>query len=133
MKLFTLILIPAILSFGLTAAAADASSNPDAPLVLVNLKDGRHIQADEKGMTVYLFDQDKDANSTCYDGCAKIWPPILAKDGEVLGASIGMSVRKDGTHQLTYDGFPIYYFAGDKDSGDINGDGLHGVWHIIVE
>ena len=123
--------------FSLTTAFAAYGDIPpvpgeDAPLAIVALADGREILAKD-GLTVYLFDQDVDANSTCYDACANAWPPVLAKEGESFGASMGITIRKDGSQQLTYDGFPIYFFVGDGASGQINGDGLGGVWHIIVE
>ena len=48
-----------------------------------------------------------------------------------LGANLGVTTRKDGSQQLTHKGKPIYLFAGDGAPGDINGDGLGGVWHIV--
>ncbi|MBY0385559.1 hypothetical protein K2X05_10415 [bacterium] len=115
-------------SYGNGAAKVDE----DAPLKVTKLSDGREILTKD-GMTVYIFDNDQGSVSSCYDACAKAWPPVLAVAGEVLGESMGVTTRKDGSQQLTYDGLPIYFFAGDGAEGDINGDGLGGVWHIILE
>ena len=41
--------------------------------------------------------------------------------------------RKDGRLQSTYDGKPLYFYAGDKKKGDKTGDGIGGVWHIVSE
>lgn len=41
--------------------------------------------------------------------------------------------RADGTMQWAYDGKPLYFFANDKSKGDMMGDGVDGVWHIIKE
>ena len=30
------------------------------------------------GMTLYVFDKDKNGVPTCYDNCAKQWPPYLS-------------------------------------------------------
>ena len=104
-----------------------------APLTEFELSDGRDVVATEEGRVAYTFDVD-DANvSNCYDACAKTWPPILIEDATALKAPMGVTTRKDGTLQLTLDGQPLYFFKGDKNPGDINGDGLGNVWHIIVD
>ena len=36
------------------------------------------ILTDAHGMTLYTFDKDTDGASTCYDACAKKWPPLVA-------------------------------------------------------
>jgi predicted lipoprotein with Yx(FWY)xxD motif len=42
-----------------------------------------------------------------------------------------MITRDDGTKQVAYNGWPLYYFAGDKAAGDDNGQGLaDGKWVI---
>jgi predicted lipoprotein with Yx(FWY)xxD motif len=33
--------------------------------------------------------------------------------------------------QWTYDKKPLYFFADDKKKGDMAGDGLGGVWHVV--
>ncbi len=84
-------------------------------------------------MTLYVFDKDKDGVSSCYDDCATKWPPYLGKEGDKMEKDWGLVKRTDGKMQWTYDNKPLYFFAGDKNEGDKAGDGLGGVWHVIVE
>jgi predicted lipoprotein with Yx(FWY)xxD motif len=92
---------------------------------------GKKILADRNQMTAYVFDNDTTGVSTCYAACASAWPAILLKAVEVPTGSFGVTVRKDGKRQLTYEGRPVYLFFGDHKPGDINGDGLQGIWHLI--
>lgn len=86
-----------------------------------------------KGMTLYSFDKDKGGVSACYDKCAKQWPPAMAGATSKLGKGWTAVTRKDGSKQLAYDGKPAYYFAGDQKTGDKNGDGLGGIWHVLQQ
>ena len=88
---------------------------------------------DAKGNTLYIFDKDKGGVSACYDACATKWPPYLGKADDKLTEGWTLVDRTDGTKQWAYDGKPMYYFAGDKKPGDVNGDGMGGVWHVIKE
>jgi predicted lipoprotein with Yx(FWY)xxD motif len=94
--------------------------------------------AGEDGMTLYTFDQDTEGTSACTGGCADNWPPFTVDEGEEATAGegvtgeIGTITRDDGSTQVTYNGAPLYYFAGDEAAGDSNGDGLNGVWHIAA-
>ena len=88
--------------------------------------------ADSNGMTLYVFDKDNGSESVCYDDCAKNWPPFLMKDDDKASDKWGMTTRKDGSMQWTYDNHPLYYFIGDKKAGDTLGDGKGGVWHIVT-
>lgn len=88
---------------------------------------------DMSGMTLYTFDKDAGGVSACYDDCAAKWPPYLGNADEKMPADWTLVDRTDGTKQWAYDGKPVYFFAGDKAKGDMAGDGLGGVWHIIKE
>ncbi len=85
---------------------------------------------DSAGMAYYTFDKDtKNAGtSACYQGCAVQWPPVPA--GSSTGQSFGKIERTDGSQQLTFNGQPLYYFIGDVNPGDQNGDGMGGSWHL---
>ena len=92
-----------------------------------------------KGMTLYLFTPDTKNQSNCTGNCAKIWPPLVVPSGMTAPTSLaGLSgvfatmSRADGTTQLTYDGSPLYTFAKDAKPGDINGQGIGGVWWAVV-
>jgi predicted lipoprotein with Yx(FWY)xxD motif/plastocyanin len=94
------------------------------------------IVTDDKGMTLYLYTKDTKNTSNCYDKCATAWPPLLtsgaAKAGTGADSSLlGTTTRKDGTTQVTYNGWPLYYFAKDKQAGDATGQDVGGVWYVV--
>jgi predicted lipoprotein with Yx(FWY)xxD motif len=87
------------------------------------------------GFTLYRFDKDKGSKPTCYGACAKKWPPLLTEAKpygvDVVKSKIGTTKRKDGTTQVTYFGYPLYTFVGDKGTGEVNGNGVQafgGTW-----
>ncbi len=92
------------------------------------------METAENGMTLYTFDNDAGGMSACYDDCAANWPPYLGEAGATM-AEEGWTLveRTDATMQWAYDGKPVYFFAGDAAAGDMNGDGVGGVWHVIDE
>jgi predicted lipoprotein with Yx(FWY)xxD motif len=52
-------------------------------------------------------------------------------DASVTG-EIGTITGVDGATQLTLNGWPLYYFAGDSAPGDTNGQGVNGVWWVLT-
>jgi len=93
----------------------------------------------ENGMTLYLFTPDATApgKSVCNGDCAASWPPLTVEAaGDVVAGSgvtgaLGTVTRDDGTTQVTLAGSPLYYFAGDKAAGDVNGQGLNDKWYVV--
>ena len=87
--------------------------------------------------TLYMFDPDMQGESTCYDQCATNWPPLTLDEGEpaagagVDAALLGTTERTDGTTQVTYDGWPLYYWAQDAAPGDATGQAVNGVWWVL--
>ncbi len=91
---------------------------------------------DDKGMTLYLYTKDTPKTSVCYDSCAQKWPPLLTKGAPVAGAGVdaaklGTTQRKDDTLQVTYNGWPLYYWWKDTKAGDTLGQDVGGVWYVI--
>jgi len=119
---------------GLSEAASEESSESGGGAIEVESSDLGDILVDSEGMTLYVFDNDTDENSTCYDDCEANWPPltgeVTAGDG-VDESLLGTSEREDGTTQVTYDGKPLYYFAADQAPGDTNGQGVGDVWWVV--
>jgi predicted lipoprotein with Yx(FWY)xxD motif len=104
-----------------------------APLKEIEIADGRDIVADSNGRVVYTFDLDEKNVSNCYDGCAKTWPPVVVQSADALQEPMGVTVRKNGELQLTIDSKPLYFYRGDQEAGDMLGDGLGNVWHIVED
>jgi predicted lipoprotein with Yx(FWY)xxD motif len=119
-----------------TATPTTVPTKPIALAVATNDKFGKII-ADGNGRTLYIFAKDTKDTSTCYDDCAKRWPPFLtqgktdAMDG-IDAASIGSTKRKDDTRQVTYQGWPLYYWNADTKPGDTFGQGIGGVWWVLM-
>jgi predicted lipoprotein with Yx(FWY)xxD motif len=89
------------------------------------------ILVDAQGRTVYLFRKDAGTKSACTGACATAWPPVLSAGAPAAGSGInasllGTTVRSDGQRQVTYNGHPLYLFAGDQAPGDTNGEGSTG-------
>ena len=92
------------------------------------MKDG--MMVDQKGMTVYTFDKDKDGKSMCNKGCVENWPPMMAPmDAKPMGKWTPIK-RDDGTMQWAYEGKPMYNYKMDTKPGDTSGDGKGGFWHM---
>ena len=89
------------------------------------------------GMTVYTYANDTKNVSTCTGQCAAAWPPYVVPVGTRLNlqagvdGSIATTTRADGQLQVTYKGKPLYFYSGDKKSGDTLGQNVGGVWYVV--
>lgn len=85
------------------------------------------------GFTLYVLDNDLNAEtgSVCNDACAAKWPPLIVNDPVVNGVNdLATIERNDGSLQATYKGRPLYFFSGDKQTGDMNGEGVSNIWWV---
>jgi predicted lipoprotein with Yx(FWY)xxD motif len=118
------------------AAASLAPAGGAAAVMIANTSKGTAL-ADASGMTLYTFDQDSRGSgaSACTGSCATTWSAAVAPEGVIarpigLTADLSAITREGGLRQLTYDGRPLYRYAGDHAAGDVTGDGVDGVWHV---
>jgi predicted lipoprotein with Yx(FWY)xxD motif len=102
-------------------------------ILLVSATQAAGMLTDKAGMTLYVFDKDTGGMSSCYDDCAKNWPPYLGTAEDKLTEGWTLTKRTDAALQWAYDGKPVYFFKGDKKKGDMAGDKMGGVWHVIIE
>jgi predicted lipoprotein with Yx(FWY)xxD motif len=113
---------------GSNAAASDGISAAKASgvgSVLVNAE----------GFTLYYLETDAQSQVTCTGGCAQTWPPDLVTsvpDAAGLSGQLGTIANPSGGKQLTYDGWPLYTYAGDSAPGQANGQGSGGVWFAMT-
>jgi predicted lipoprotein with Yx(FWY)xxD motif len=93
------------------------------------------VLADSKGFTLYWYSKDTRMTSACTGGCATAWPPVIGKPAAAMGVrltgKLGTITRAGGMTQATYKGHPLYTYAGDTAPGQVKGNGLGGVWHVL--
>ena len=113
-----------------SAAAASGGSLKTATI------GGATVLTNAAGFTLYSFAPDTPTTSNCNGTCAQNWPPVTgpATASGVTG-TFGTIKRSDGAVQATFDGHPLYTFAGDTAPGQNKGNGLNaagGLWHEIT-
>jgi predicted lipoprotein with Yx(FWY)xxD motif len=96
---------------------------------------------DCNGLPLYINmnDTPNSGSSSCTDAaCTAEWKPLTMASGKepMVGQGVDKSLvstitRDDGTVQVTYNGWPLYLYAADKNPGDQNGVGLDGQWFLI--
>lgn len=119
------------------AQLATATPQPKAAILKVSQSDqlGQFL-VDDKGMTLYLYTKDAPNTSNCYEQCEVAWPPLFTNGAPVAGdglqaSLLGVTTRKNGQTQATYNGWPLYYWVNDQKPGDTTGQDVGGVWYVI--
>jgi len=123
-----------------TSGGSSTSTSSPAAATAGSLKSatigGATVLTSSRGFTLYSFAPDTSTKSNCNGTCAQNWPPVT---GPVTAAGVtgtfGTIKRSDGSVQATFDGHPLYTFAGDTAPGQNKGNGLNvagGLWHEIT-
>lgn len=119
-----------------TSAPSSASSASAADLAVAQTSLGE-VLVDARGMTVYVFDKDVvgATSSACTDQCATAWPAVDATTAtptdDGVDAELATITGVSGAPQVTVAGLPVYTFAKDAAPGDVNGQGVMGVWWAL--
>lgn len=91
----------------------------------------------QDGQVVYAFENDTANTSNCSGECADFWPPVLADGaphamGDLDSTKLGTIARPDGSSQVTYNGWPLYYM--DEPAGEIHCQDMDmhgGKWWVV--
>ena len=116
------------LSTGIAAAYTAPLSTPSGITIVDVSESGHQIPkflwrrlGDSEGRPLYTYDADQSGNSSCYDQCAKEFPPFMAPaHAEPLG-DWSILVRSDHLRQWCYQGKPLYRYSGKDPGGEPNG------------
>ncbi|MCW3018010.1 MAG: hypothetical protein JWN10_318 [Solirubrobacterales bacterium] len=130
-----LALAAAFAAMALASSAATVGSASSATL-------GERVLVNAKGRTLYVLTPETARHLLCTSGeCLKFWPPLTVPSHRtklVRGAGVhgrlGILRRKNGMLQVTLNGLPLYSFAEDRASGEVNGQnfkGFGGIWHVL--
>lgn len=132
--MFSFLTIVALSLISNEFAYSPVANTKDITIKVYNAPKLGDILIDDNGMTLYIFVPDDKGSSTCYDACAALWPPFILSPDQTLPLSnshLGVTRRKDNSQQLTYDGWPLYYYSQDKKPGDVKGQGMKDRWYVV--
>jgi predicted lipoprotein with Yx(FWY)xxD motif len=117
---------------GSTAAAP--STNAGSTVDVKNTDLGK-ILVDPQGRTLYLFEADMRNVSNCSGACQSSWPPFNSSAKAMAGSGVNSAmIGSTAQGQVTYNGHPLYTYAGDQKPGDTNGQNLDqfgAEWYVL--
>ncbi len=135
MSIKLLALILAIIASSTTIIAIGVNS-----AYTINMVDSKQLGSyltNDTFFTLYRYlgdPQDRDI-STCNGNCSQIWPPFYAEGYSInpglKSRDFKTITREDGSKQLTYKGWPLYLYKGDKKPFETNGQGVKGLWFVV--
>jgi predicted lipoprotein with Yx(FWY)xxD motif len=76
----------------------------------------------------------------CDAACQETWPPVTASGGRTVAGGgarpemLKTSSLSGGRYHLSYNGHPLYRYAGDRGAGRTTGHGVSdkwGKWHLM--
>lgn len=133
----------AVLAIAVGGLAQQRTAGPDDVIVKIgHHKLGEYLM-DIKERSLYLNLKDSKNTSNCYEQCATTWPPLLVKGKPVAGEGFGVmddfyearllgtATRRDGSMQVTFNGWPLYYYSGDKEPGEFKGHEVDSTWFLV--
>ncbi|MGA2209912.1 MAG: hypothetical protein ABSH30_09770 [Acidimicrobiales bacterium] len=110
-----------------TTTTSTSSATTSVVLVKTATVGGSSVLVTNTGLTLYKYGLDKPGKIACTASCAASWPPLLVPSGSALSMSmhgLGTQARPGGGTQVTFNGSPLYRFAGDTKAGQDNGVGI---------
>jgi predicted lipoprotein with Yx(FWY)xxD motif len=142
-----LAVVAVLVAAALVLAPGGGASRTGRSAALVRVSTGRvsglgPVLVNSKGLTLYMFVPDKQKAVTCFNTCAKIWPPLwlpagakTVAAGAAKAALLGSDADKAGGRVVTYNGWPLYTYLGDRKAGVASGQALNvngGLWYVLT-
>jgi predicted lipoprotein with Yx(FWY)xxD motif len=132
----------AVLAVGLVVEPPGASTGGGGkPLVeAVTVPGFGRVVGTSRGDSLYLLSDEAGGRLACTGACLSIWPPLLAgARAQSLVAGPGVAgqlgrLRRGAQDQLTYNGYPLYLYAGDPGPSASAGEGVvsnGGTWYLV--
>lgn len=99
------------------------------------------ILVDPTGHTLYRTSTETAggiAGLTCVGSCTATWHPLLLPPGDLqpipgagVSGHLGVVSRPNGSSQVSWQGSPLYTYAGDSAPGQTNGQGADHTWSVV--
>jgi predicted lipoprotein with Yx(FWY)xxD motif len=130
----------AVVAVGAGGGSAKAGQGAGGSAISVRNTSLGKTLVDANGRTLYLFEADKTDVSTLSGAGRAIWPPFTTAGavkavGGAQAAKIGTVTGPRSTTQVSYNGHPLYYYAGDSSPGSTRGQHLKefgALWYVLA-
>jgi predicted lipoprotein with Yx(FWY)xxD motif len=129
-----LALVAASLALAACGGGSSSGSSDTEHAIVSNATKAKvgSVIVDAQGRTLYRFTAEAQGVPVCTGACVGTWRPALASGTSGLPKHVATVKRPDGGKlQLTYDGHPLYRYAGDQSAADANGEGVGGQWFVV--
>jgi predicted lipoprotein with Yx(FWY)xxD motif len=119
-----------------SSTTSSTAPGAEPTLQLVDTSLGK-VVAGGDGKVLYLYTPDgTSAESTVPEATLRAWPPVVVKGSPTVGdgleqSKVDATKQADGQKWVRYNDHLLYGFAGDAAPGDINGNGIGGVWFPV--
>jgi predicted lipoprotein with Yx(FWY)xxD motif len=124
---------------GKPKAATDEKKTDVDPEVAVKVTESPlgPILTDQNGRTLYGFLKDVEGADACAADCVATWPALISREPAAVGSGtdqklLAQNDRPDGTKQVKYGKWPLYYYVGDVGAGDVDGQGVDDAWFVVA-
>jgi predicted lipoprotein with Yx(FWY)xxD motif len=130
----------AAVGVGAAMAATGAMHSSSGTVRTANSKSFGTILVSSSGRTLYRYTVDGKGVNRCSGdaACNEYWPPLLIKatakptaGSGAKAALLGTIKAAHGMRQVTYAGFPLYFFSGDKAGGQVSGQAFQSQWYVV--
>lgn len=92
----------------------------------------------EDGMALYMDSLAEIGVSSCYGECANVFTPAIIKFNDSMGLGdqlmedkVGFVKRSDGSLQVAYNNYALFFFKNDTERGDTKGQGHNDTWFLV--
>lgn len=140
MKAPTILLSAAILSLAACETVPRAPLPPVGTVTLTTATKppfGRYV-VDSAGRSLYILEGTRGMTgiNRCSGPCLGVWPPLHGPPTVASGLNPALvrSVQGYGAAQVSYAGWPLYYYHTDRVPGDTTGQHVTdawGTWHLL--
>lgn len=121
-------------------AAPGATSETAATVATATKPPFGAYLVDGEGRSLYVLEGTRQGEkaTACTGACLEEWPPLLAASPEAaegLDPSRLATVPRDSQQQVTYAGWPLYHYRGDRQPGQVSGQHVHdrwGEWYLLA-
>ena len=131
-SLVGMVLAPGLLAAGVAGWSSEAGAAAPKPVVTTTNVPGLGTVLVSKGRLVFAY---TNGRISCTGACASFWQPLIVTKAQAksLGRLRGLSIVRlsKGRFQVTFRGYPLFFFVSDTTLTATTGDGLGNVWYAV--